>query len=56
MMNSVDRYAAPKLTVYGSMVKLTASGMLGSCENGSALGGNGKCAGSGVPNTPNKMA
>ena len=33
-MNLDVKYAAPKLTVYGSMVSLTAGGTLGSCENG----------------------
>ena len=47
MINSVDTYAAPKLTVYGSMVKLTASGAGASCENGTAPGNNGNCSGGG---------
>ena len=56
MINSVDRYAAPTLTVYGSMVKLTASGVGASCENGTApTPGTGKCNGGGnVPNLSKK--
>lgn len=45
MFNSVEKYAAPKLTVYGSMVKLTASGLLGSCENGNIVNGGTQCGG-----------
>ena len=30
---SEKRYSAPKLTVYGDMVKLTASGSAGQLEN-----------------------
>ena len=51
MINSVDRYAAPKLTVYGSMIRLTASGQLGSCESGGAPNpSNGNCSGVNTPN------
>ena len=43
MISSVDKYAAPKLTVYGSMVRLTASGVGASCENGATQNGGGNC-------------
>lgn len=32
-MTSGRKYSAPKLTVYGDMVKLTASGTSGNAEN-----------------------
>ena len=54
MMNSVDRYVAPKLTVYGSMVKLTASGTLGSCENGNS-GQSNNCNNGNVINGQKRM-
>ena len=50
----VGTYAAPVLTVYGSMVKLTAAGAGASCENGTAPGNNGNCSGGGNVNTPSK--
>lgn len=55
MINSVDGYVAPKLTVYGSMVRLTAGGLLGSCENGTK---NSNCspAGGGEVNNMQKKA
>ncbi len=54
MLNSVGSYSAPKLTVYGSMVTLTASGALGSCENGTAKNAQGNCTGSPGPVNPLK--
>lgn len=46
MLNLVGQYEAPTLTVYGSMVKLTANGAGASCENGSGLpNGGGNCGG-----------
>lgn len=46
MSNLFGRYEAPTLTVYGSMVKLTANGAGASCENGSgAPNGGGNCGG-----------
>ena len=53
MNNSVDKYAAPQLTVYGSMVKLTASGAGASCENGTT---NSQCSPAlpAGPTNPNK--
>ena len=45
MISSVETDAAPKLTVYGSMVVLTASGAGASCENGSTPNGGGNCGG-----------
>ena len=54
MINSVDRYAAPKLMVYGSMVTLTASGTLGSCEDGGPKNGGGNCGGGAAPVNPAK--
>ena len=52
---SAETYSPPTLTVYGSVIKLTASGTLGSCENGNTPNGGGQC-GSNVPNTPLKRA
>lgn len=55
-MNKVfDRYAAPQLTVYGSMIKLTASGAGASCENGNTPNSGGQCGGgTNVPNGSKK--
>lgn len=46
MVDSVLAYTSPTLTVFGSMVRLTASGAGASCENGSgAPNGGGQCGG-----------
>ena len=42
-------YAAPRLTVYGNIADLTASGTGTSCESGLSRNGNGLCKG--TPNT-----
>lgn len=36
MVDSALGYTSPTLTVFGSMVRLTASGTTGSCENGNS--------------------
>lgn len=42
MVDSALGYTSPTLTVFGSMVRLTASGTTGSCENG-ANGSSANC-------------
>ena len=42
-------YAAPRLTVYGNVADLTASGTGTSCESGLSRNANGLCKG--TPNT-----
>lgn len=41
-------YAPPRLTVYGSVLELTASGTQDGCENGNTRNSGGNC-----PSTPN---
>lgn len=42
MVDSALGYISPTLTVFGSMVRLTASGAGASCENGTS-GSSGNC-------------
>lgn len=53
---SAEAYSPPTLTVYGSMISLTASGALGSCENGGPKNGGGNCSGGAGPVNPAKKS